>query len=167
MAQSRQRGSRILGCLVSLKEGTNEVLSPKDVLHVGGKAWTKADLVETLGGFAEAYQAVEEAKALAKRRLKERDAIVPAATTLVERMAVAIRERVGNDDDLLKKFGLESVKPRAHLSAEAKAQAVAKARQTRAARRTPKPSPVITAPQTNTIVLSEAAPLKELNGTSH
>jgi hypothetical protein len=176
MAASKVRGVPVRDRLVSLKAGTLEVFPAKSTAKIAGKPFGKAELVEKLDALLAPFDKAELARKRYALAVAEKVAVTPEATRFVKAACLALQNEHGTGAEVLLKYGIEGPKPRRALTPEQKVAVAEKSRATRAARHTMghRQRLAIKAPvaganpsQTNTIVLTEAPPSKELNGLPH
>ena len=176
MAASKVRGVPVRDRLVSLKAGTLEVFPTKSTAKIAGRSFGKVDLVHKIDELLASFDKAELARKRYELAVSERNAVTPEAARFVKAACEALANEHGDDGETLLRYGIEGPKPRRMLTSEQKVSRAEKARATRAARHTMGPrqklaikAPVVTETpsQTNTIVLTEAPPSKELNGLPH
>jgi hypothetical protein len=115
--------------------GTEKRLTGTTQVPLRGSSFTPAELTAKLQSLVTLRDDVDAAKATTKAKLAAESADVPPVRTLMRAYVAYLKAVYDGSPDALADFGIFP-KPRAALTVEAKAEAVAKRMATRAARHT-------------------------------
>ncbi len=99
-------------------------------VKLGGKSWTKQNLIQVFTAATAAFDAVENAKAQLKAAIEAQRAESAVGSGLYKQLRQWAENEWGKGSPVLADFGFKQAKPKVK-SSETKALAAAKARQTR------------------------------------
>lgn len=135
MATNRNTKSQVVVVAKQLIAGTAKHLSSSTQVALLGSSFTPDQITSKLQQLVTLRSDVDAAKATAKAKIANETAQAPALHALLSAFESFVKAAFGSSPDVLADFGI-TPKPRATLTVEAKAAAVAKRAATRAARHT-------------------------------
>ena len=136
MATKIRNQGTVVALAQSLGAGVTKHLENVGSMTLAGSSYTPVQVTTKLAEVVSLHGDVDAAKATTKAKLAAEKAAMPALRTFMSALVTYIKAGYGSQPDVLADFGMQSPKPPAPLTIEAKAAASAKRKATRAARNT-------------------------------